>query len=193
MEITTEKIELVKDRTGVTEEEARAALESTGGNVVDAIVSIEENFDSRTAKKAGAKKEVLISKMKEVVKKGNISKITVSRNGEKILNIPLTVGLLGTVIAPWGVIAGTVAAMGFKCDITFTDDQDREYNLTEKAGEFYLDAKEKGEDVLNLVKDKARTKGVNDDISVDIWEDVSEDDVVEVEKTETVKDDKTEE
>ena len=193
MEITPEKIELVKDRTGVTEEEAKAALESNGGNVVDAIVSIEESFDAKTAKKAGVKKEELINKMKEVVKRGNISKVTVSRNGEKILNIPLTVGILGTVIAPWGVIAGTVAAMGFKCDITFTDDQNREYNLTEKAGEFYLDAKEKGEDVLNIVKDKALPRSVNDDISVDIWEDVSEDDVVEVEKAEAVQDDETEE
>ena len=44
MEITLEKIELVKDRTGVTYAEAKAALEEAEGSVVDAIISIEETI-----------------------------------------------------------------------------------------------------------------------------------------------------
>ena len=39
MEITLEKIELVKDRTGVTYAEAKQALEETDGSVVDAIIA----------------------------------------------------------------------------------------------------------------------------------------------------------
>ena len=42
MEITLEKIELVRDRTGVTYKEAKEALEAANGNVVDAIIAIEE-------------------------------------------------------------------------------------------------------------------------------------------------------
>ena len=42
MEITLEKIELVKDRTGVSYKEAKEALEAADGSVVDAIISIEE-------------------------------------------------------------------------------------------------------------------------------------------------------
>lgn len=205
MEITSEKIELVKDRTGVTEEEAREALENSDGNVVDAIIAIEENYDSKSAKTAGAKKEMLIDKMKEIVKKGNISKIMISRNGEKILNIPLTVGILGTVIAPWGVIAGTVAAMGFKCDIIFVDTNGKEFSLSEKAGDFYFDAKdkgevlkskapevykeikEKGEDVVGKAKETAENikervtrENVSQDINIETWQDVPEEDIVEV-------------
>ena len=40
MEVTLEKIELVKDRTGVTYKEAKEALEAADGNVVDAIVRL---------------------------------------------------------------------------------------------------------------------------------------------------------
>ena len=47
MEITLEKIELVKDRTGVSYKEAKEALEAADGSVVDAIISIEENIDAR--------------------------------------------------------------------------------------------------------------------------------------------------
>ena len=48
MEITLEKIELVKDRTGVSYAEAKEALEAAEGSVVDAIISIEEKIDEDT-------------------------------------------------------------------------------------------------------------------------------------------------
>ena len=47
MEITLEKIELVKDRTGVSYKEATEALEAADGSVVDAIISIEENIAAK--------------------------------------------------------------------------------------------------------------------------------------------------
>ena len=51
MEITLEKIELVKDRTGVSYKEAKDALEAAEGSVVDAIIAIEDTVDEKPAKK----------------------------------------------------------------------------------------------------------------------------------------------
>ena len=153
MEITLEKIELVKDRTGVTYKEAKEALEGADGNVVDAIIAIEETIDQKSSKKIGAQGEALISKMKEVVKKGNISKILVTRDGDTIINIPLTVGVLGTVVAPWGMIAGVVAAFGFKCRIEFVKDDGSIIDITEKAGDIYEDIKEKAPGVYEDIKE----------------------------------------
>ena len=45
MEISLEQIELVKDRTGVSYKEAKDALEFANGNVVDAIIYVEENIN----------------------------------------------------------------------------------------------------------------------------------------------------
>jgi len=162
MEITLEKIELVKDRTGVTYKEAKEALEASDGNVVDAIIAIEETIDQKPGRKIGDQGEALIEKMKEVVKKGNISKILVTRDGDTLINIPLTVGVLGTVVAPWGMIAGIVAAFGFKCKIEFVKDDGSVIGLTEKAGDFYEDAKEKSSDIYADIKEKA--PGVYEDI-----------------------------
>lgn len=162
MEITLEKIELVKDRTGVTYKEAKEALEGADGNVVDAIIAIEETIDQKSSKKIGAQGEALISKMKDVVKKGNISKILVTRDGDTIINIPLTVGVLGTVVAPWGMIAGVVAAFGFKCKIEFVKDDGSIIDITEKAGDIYEEAKEKGSDIYEDIKEKA--PGVYEDL-----------------------------
>ncbi len=162
MEITLEKIELVKDRTGVTYKEAKEALEGADGNVVDAIIAIEETIDQKSSKKIGAQGEALIAKMKEVVKKGNISKILVTRDGDTIINIPLTVGVLGTVVAPWGMIAGVVAAFGFKCKIEFVKDDGSVIDITEKAGDIYEEAKEKGTDIYEDIREKA--PGVYEDL-----------------------------
>ena len=164
MEITLEKIELVKDRTGVTYKEAKDALEAANGNVVDAIVAIEQSVDMAADKKFASKKNDLKDKIKEILKKGNIARILVTRDGETLLNLPLNVGVIGTVVAPWGVIAGTVAAFGFKCKIEFVKDDGSVIDLTEKAGIFYEDAKEKGSDIYEDIRDKAP----------DVYEDIKE-------------------
>ena len=54
MEITLEKIELVKDRTGVSYKEAKEALEAADGSVVDAIIAIEDTTCSFAIKPSRA-------------------------------------------------------------------------------------------------------------------------------------------
>ena len=162
MEITLEKIELVKDRTGVTYKEAKEALEEAGGNVVDAIIAIEEKVDSGESRSTKAKKDALIARMKEIVKKGNVSRIMVTREGNTILNIPLTAGLVGSVIAPYGMIAGAVAAFGFKCKIEFVRDDGSVIDVSEKAENLYEDTKVKGAALYGDIKEKA--PGVYEDV-----------------------------
>ncbi|WP_347460460.1 hypothetical protein [Clostridium sp. DMHC 10] len=41
-EITLEKIDIIKERTGVTYTEAKEALEASNGNVIDALVYVEK-------------------------------------------------------------------------------------------------------------------------------------------------------
>ena len=103
MEITLEKIELVKDRTGVSYKEAKDALENAGGSVVDAIIGLEETIDQKEGVNVSEKGGAIIEKIKAIVKKGNVSKIVVKNSdGIEILNVPVNVGIIGAVIAPWG-------------------------------------------------------------------------------------------
>src|SRR5665647_176252 len=99
MEITLEKIELVKDRTGVTYKEAKEALEAADGSVVDAIIRIEENIDFMPSGKIGNSTSAVIDKIKEAIKKGNVAKIVVKKDGDIVLNLPVNIGILGTVLA----------------------------------------------------------------------------------------------
>ena len=46
MEITLEKVDKVIERTGASYKEAKEALEMTDGNVLDAIIYLEENLQN---------------------------------------------------------------------------------------------------------------------------------------------------
>jgi len=166
MEITLEKIELVKDRTGVSYKEAKEALEASEGNVVDAIISIEDSIDIKSKSKITEQSAQVVEKLKEIVKKGNVSKISIKRNGEVILNLSVNIGIIGTVIAPWAAIAGTIAALGTKCQIEVIKENGEIIDVTEMAYGTFEDVREKGsafaddlkvksEEVFHNVKDKA--------------------------------------
>ena len=151
MEITLEKIELVKDRTGVSYKEAKEALEAADGSVVDAIIAIEETVNISTGSKAGEFANETVEKVKELVKKGNITKISVKKDDETIVNIPVKVGLIGTIVAPWGILAAAIAAFGFKCKIELTKDDGTVVDVSRKAENLANDVKEKGSVVVDEV------------------------------------------
>ena len=143
MEITLEKIELVKDRTGVSYKEAKEALEAAEGSVVDAIIAIEETVNIKPGNKAGDFADETVSKIKELVKKGNVTKITIKKDDETIVNLPLNVGIIGTIVAPWGIIAAAVAAFGFRCQIELTKDDGTVVDVSKRAEGLASDVKEK--------------------------------------------------
>ena len=92
-----------------------------------------------------------VERVKEFVKKGNISKISVKRDEETVVNIPVNVGVVGALVAPWGVLAAAIAAFGFKCKIELTTDDGKVIDISEKAENVASDVKEKSSVVLDEV------------------------------------------
>lgn len=63
--------------------------------------------------------ETLLAKVKELIKEGNVRRITIKdKNGKDIITFPLTVGVVGTVIAPVLAALGALAALIGECTIT---------------------------------------------------------------------------
>lgn len=143
MEINLEKIELVKDRTGASYAEAKEALEAAEGSVVDAIIALEEkmNKSSESAGGAGIMDNPVIAKMKEIVEKGNVSRILITKDDKDIVNFPVTAGVVGAVLVPWGAILGIVAALGTGCRIDFVDENGEVFDLDGKVIGVYDKAK----------------------------------------------------
>jgi len=63
----------------------------------------------------------VVDKIKELVKKGNVSRIIVCRKGEQLLNIPVSVGAVGAVVglaaAKWVTLAAVLATIGLGCTV----------------------------------------------------------------------------
>ena len=61
------------------------------------------------------------NKIKEMVEEGNVSRIRIRKGRNVILDLPVTVGVLGTAIgliaAPWAVIVAAISTVGFKCTV----------------------------------------------------------------------------
>ncbi len=54
----------------------------------------------------------LISQIKELINEGNIRRIIIkSEEGRALIDIPLTVGILGTLVAPQLAALGAIAAL----------------------------------------------------------------------------------
>ena len=94
----------------------------------------------------------VIDKIKELVKKGNVSRIVVCRNGQQILNIPVSVGAVGAVVglaaAKWVTLAAVLATIGLGCTVeviksdgAIVNVMDEESN--QKVRSFAADAVEK--------------------------------------------------
>lgn len=61
----------------------------------------------------------VVSKVKELIKEGNVRKITVKDNkGKVIMAIPVTIGVVGALILPPLVVLGALVAMVTECTIT---------------------------------------------------------------------------
>lgn len=156
MEITLEKIELVKDRTGVSYKEAKEALEAADGSVVDAIINIEESIDNDNKKSFGEHTSAIIKRIKDLIKKGNVSKIVVKKkDGDVLLNVPVNAGIIATVVAPWGMIAGVIASFGFKCIVEVVKTDGTIIDVSDRANDAVGKAVEKGVEFADAAKQKS--------------------------------------
>jgi hypothetical protein len=154
MEITLEKVELVKDRTGVSYKEAKEALEIADGNVVDAIIAIEETINLTTKTKVTDQAKIAVERIKEAISKGNVTRIRIKKDDDVLLNLPVNAGVIGTVLAPWAAIIGIVTAFGTKCVIELVKTDGSVVDISEKASDKFEDVVEKGSDIAGKAKDK---------------------------------------
>jgi len=105
-----EKIDILQERMNVSYEEARMALEAVNWDVVDALVKLEKDEKSRK-EEFFVRGNDLVEKVKELVRKGNVTKIRVKQDGKTLVEIPVTAGVVGALLAPQLALIGAVATL----------------------------------------------------------------------------------
>ena len=59
----------------------------------------------------------LLSEVKRLVAEGNVRRITIKQGENTVMEFPLTVGVIGALLAPWLVAVGAIAAVVTDCSI----------------------------------------------------------------------------
>lgn len=148
--ITLEKIDKVLERVPTANyAEAKEALVVTDGDIVDAIIYLEQNKKT-TKVKAKAKVEEVLGKdtdkikdqLKEMLKRSNTIRIVIEKDEKIIMNIPLTLGVVSLVIGTLPTLVGLSAAVIGKCNIKVINDDDNSE----------VDLGELNEEKLNMLK-----------------------------------------
>jgi hypothetical protein len=71
------------------------------------------------------KGDELLAKVKDLVREGNIRNVTIKNSEGKVLvEIPLTVGVVGALLAPPAAAIGAIAALVTECTIEVTRDDE---------------------------------------------------------------------
>ncbi|MGL4654435.1 MAG: DUF4342 domain-containing protein [Sarcina sp.] len=131
--VTLEKVDQILERTCVTYKEAKEALEIADGNVLDAIISIEEKQQNEYLKHCEAEKENECKKeetvedfkkfIKNLVDKGTVSRIKIKKDDSTIADVPVNTGIAAGVIAillPPVLVVAAVAVVGAKLTVEIT-------------------------------------------------------------------------
>jgi hypothetical protein len=63
--------------------------------------------------------DAVVSKIKELIREGNVRRLTIKgEDGRTLIEIPLTIGVIGTILLPVWAAIGAIAALAAKLTIT---------------------------------------------------------------------------
>ena len=70
--------------------------------------------------------EKVLNKVKELVKEGNVRKISIhEKDGRELMSFPLSLGVVGAVFAPVLAAVGALAALIGQCSITVEREEEK--------------------------------------------------------------------
>lgn len=169
MEITLEKVDKVKERTGSSYAEAKYALEISHGEVLDAIIYIEgikgingvlpiiETSSKGENDKNGETVEEFKFWLKDLINKGNVSRIRISKDEKELIDIPVNAGIAAGmigIILPQVLAFGVIAAVVTKITIELTMADGSVEVVNKYISKATSEVKEKASDIAEKVKNK---------------------------------------
>ena len=146
MNITLDMVDQLIERTGCTYKEAKEALTETEGDILEAVVLLEDQ-----GTKKGPDTKAIGEKLKEAVRKGNVNRIIVKKGEKTHLDIPLNVGVLGVVFLPFWAVTAVVASIALGYTVLLEKEDGSTVDFREVSKDTFEKAKEKGEELKDVV------------------------------------------
>jgi hypothetical protein len=151
MEITLEKIDLLRKRADVSYQEAKQALEENDGNVVEALAYLEEKERIRPEKESCGRS--FWNNTKSVYRKSSSIRFVISRDGQVLLNVGVPLALLVSVIAMPLAVTLLVLALLTGCKIRFVGTKEDETGISDSLNKAASKAEDLAEKLVSEIKD----------------------------------------
>lgn len=167
--VTLEKVDMVIERTRTSYEMAKNALEATDGDVLEAIIYIEKlrkQCEEEATNESPMTMDELKAWFKEIVEKGNVTRIKIKKDNVELIDIPVNAGIAMGVIAvimPAILAAGVIAAIATKITIEITKEDGSVEVINKYVADITSDVKNKASLIADKIKNKvSEVKSEND-------------------------------
>lgn len=148
-----QKIDGILKRTNATYAEAKQALDDANDDVLEAVILIENRKASQSFQSTSKQKgDQILDQIKNIISKGNATKISIKKNNETIINIPISAGIIGAFISPFLAAAGVTTALLTQCSVEITQDDGNVIDLNQKVENGMNTVKNAMEDGMDTVK-----------------------------------------
>lgn len=118
------------------------------------------------------KVQTIVEKVKELVRKGNVSRIVVRKGERVIVNIPVNVGIVGGVVAiasaKWVLLASVLATVGFGCCVEVVREDGGVVNVMDEEDAKRVQCAAKK--TVSSVKDAVHFEKVVDETTEASWD-----------------------
>ena len=117
------------------------------------------------------KVQAIVEKVKELVQRGNVSRIVVRKGERVLLNIPVNVGIVGGVVAvasaKWVLLASILATVGFGCSVEVVKEDGNIVNVMSE--EDTRRVRTAAQSAVSSVKDAVHCEKVVDQTTEATW------------------------
>ncbi|AOR22994.1 DUF4342 domain-containing protein [Clostridium taeniosporum] len=162
--ITLEKVDMIIERTGVSYALAKQALEECDGDVLEALIYLEDSMKNEENveynihdDKENMNIEELKYFIKDLIHKGNITRIKIKKEDTELVDIPVNAGIAAGVIAvliPPILVAGVIAAVATKITIEITKEDGSVEIINKYVSKVSNEVKDKAVDIADKMKSK---------------------------------------
>lgn len=111
MDHSLEKIDLIRERAGLSYSAARQLLTEAQGDVVEALVLSETGRQEEDNTRYGRMAGNLLEQVKKALVRSNRLRLRIKNEDRTVFEIPAALGLAGALLAPKLAAAGAVALL----------------------------------------------------------------------------------
>ena len=116
--VTLEGIDQVRERTSASYHACYEALSATGGDVVEAILRLEESHAPMWVGRARGACSRAVGAMGRVANEAAAARITVRHGDRAVAEVPVLLAALGAALLPGLAAAGLIAAIATRSSVT---------------------------------------------------------------------------